>query len=144
MTILFYTPTSDESGRRLQTALEAVVSKEKIEIHYNDKILSRRLRRPMHGVAIAILLATTKKELLEIYSLKYLFEGIRIILILPDVESDTIALGHKLYPRFISDAHGNFKDVAAVLEKMIGNIYMSQDSNRDQKKHIELQQDILW
>ncbi len=125
MTILFYTPTADETGRRLQTALEAVVPEEKIEIHCNHEILNRRLRRPMHGVAIAILLATTKEELLEIYSLKYFFEGIRIILILPDVESDTIALGHKLFPRFISYADGNFKDVAAVLKKMLGNGYLS-------------------
>ncbi len=76
------------------------------------------------------------------YSMKDLIGDIRIILILPDTEGDTISLGHKLYPRFASYADGNFKDVAAVLEKMLGNGYLSNGSNRTetQSQMLGLQQ----
>ncbi len=39
-----------------------------------------------------------------------------------DGEKDTVTNGHKLYPRFISYADGNFKDVASVLGKMLEEI----------------------
>jgi len=43
----------------------------------------------------------------------------RIILILPDEDNETITMGHTLFPRFSTYADSDFKDVAAVLKKMI-------------------------
>ena len=68
---------------------------------------------------IAVLLAASHKELQELLSIKELLQHIRIILLLPDHENETIANGHKLYPRFLSYCDGNLDDVAAVLSKMI-------------------------
>ena len=60
-----------------------------------------------------------EKELLEIHSMRDLFRDIRIVLILPDRSGDTVSMGFKLFPRFVSYADGNFMDVAAVLNKML-------------------------
>jgi hypothetical protein len=130
MNLIMYANGSNGAGERLQNAIESIVPENQTEIYRTTISLYQRLRKPTFGVAVAVLLAATKNELLEIHSMKDLFRDIRIILILPDTEGDTVSMGFKLFPRFISYADGNFKDVAAVLEKMLGNGYLSNGSNR--------------
>jgi hypothetical protein len=72
-------------------------------------------------VEIAILLTSGIKEILDILSLRDLLWDMKIILILPDGGPDTVAKGHLLRPRFTSDCHGNFQEVAAVLKRMMEN-----------------------
>jgi hypothetical protein len=40
-------------------------------------------------------------------------------LILPDADPQTIARGHNLRPRYLSNIQSDFQDVAAVLRKML-------------------------
>lgn len=71
-------------------------------------------------IKIAVLLAATRQELLDLKSLWPLFEDKRTILILPDGEEETVAMAHSMRPRFISCGDRDFHDVIAVLEKMTG------------------------
>jgi hypothetical protein len=48
-----------------------------------------------------------------------LFGNIKIVLILPDRNNETIVIGHKLRPRFLSYTDSDFIDVAVVLENML-------------------------
>ena len=134
MNLLLYKNARNGAGEHLQNVIETLVPEKKIEIYTTIDSLYQRLRKPTFDVAVAVLLAATRKELLEIYSMKDLFRDIRIILILPDTEGDTVSMGFKLFPRFVSYADGNFKDVAAVLEKMLGNGYLANGSNINQTK----------
>ena len=135
MNLILYANDSNEAGERLQNAIESIVPENQTEIYQTTFSLYQRLRKPKSEVAVAVLLATTRKELLEIHSMKDLLRDIRIILILPDTEGDTVSMGFKLYPRFASYADGNFKDVAAVLEKMLRNGYLSNGSSTNQVNH---------
>ncbi len=119
MKLVLYANRTDGAGERLHKIIEALVPEEQTEIYQTIHSLSRRLRRPKCDVAIAVILTTTKDELLEISSLKDLLGDIRVILILPDMEDETIAIGHKLRPRFLSYADGDFKDIGAVLCKIL-------------------------
>ncbi len=135
MNLLLYKNARNGAGEHLQNVIEPLVPEKKVEIYTTIDSLYQRLRKPTFDVGVAVLLATTRKELLEIHSMKDLFRDIRIILILPDTEGDTVSMGFKLFPRFVSYADGDFKDVAAVLEKMLRNGYLSNGSNRNQTKH---------
>jgi hypothetical protein len=42
----------------------------------------------------------------------------RIILVLPDRDDETVAMGHRLRPRMVSYNDGDYLDVAAVLIRM--------------------------
>ena len=119
MNIMLYSTAKDGVGDRFQQEVEESVL-EKSEIHRTIEILSRRLRQPTTERRIAVLLASNRKELLDLLSIRNLLSDIRIILILPDREEITIALGHGLHPRFISYIDSDFKDVGAVLRKMMG------------------------
>ena len=51
---------------------------------------------------------------------------IRLIIILPDRQADTIEIAHALHPRFLSYIDNNFKDVNVVLNRMIGFLKYNQ------------------
>lgn len=119
MNLILYTNSSNGKGKRLRQMIESTAPKEQVETFMTVNALGRKLRQPVHGVAIAVLLVESRQELLELISLKDLFKDIRIILILPDSKSETITIGHKLGPRFISYDYGNYQDVGMVLQKMV-------------------------
>jgi len=66
-----------------------------------------------------VILAPGRKILLELQDLDQMLERLRVILILPDADPQTIARGHNLRPRYLSNIQSDFQDVAAVLRKML-------------------------
>jgi hypothetical protein len=129
MNLLFYSTVTDGAGERLLRVIEEVVPAEKTEIYRTIDTLTRRLRQPAHHPTIAVLFAASRQDLLEIASIKELIWNLRIILILPDREKDTIAKGHTLRPRFLTYSNSDFADVAAVLRKMLGNVSSSDEAH---------------
>jgi hypothetical protein len=119
MSVLFYTPMVEGVGKRLQRAIELVAPVEKIRICHTIGSLYQELCQPKDESSIAVLLAATQKDLLDILSLRDLLSDLRLILILPDTEDDTIAKGHVLCPRFVSSVDSDFSAVSAVLKKML-------------------------
>jgi hypothetical protein len=119
MNLLFYQSTNNGSGEHLREVIHTLVSEDQTEIYTMIEDLSFRLRQPMFDVDLAILLAFSKSDLLDLLLLRDLLLDVRIILILPDRKRDTISRGHSLYPRFLSYVDSDFKDVAAVLDKMM-------------------------
>lgn len=119
MNILYYTSTINGAGKRLQEAIESVVQAENTEIYRNLESLIQRLRRPTQLLDVSILLANSRTDFLDLLSIRDLLLNLRIILILPDGNKETITRGHTLFPRFLTYVNSDFKDVAAVLKKMI-------------------------
>ena len=119
MGILFYTNGVDEDSHLLLAEIESVAKTPDIEIFRTTEDLTSRLRQFRHNLEVAVLMASSLKDLQYLVSIQNLFGDIRIILILPDRDQETVSLGHKLYPRFLSYIDGNFADVAAVLTKML-------------------------
>ena len=119
MGVLLYSTSKKGPGERLQSVIKAFVPKREIELLGTIQSLSRRLREPKDDKDIGILVAASRDELRELVSVSDLLEDLRIVLVLPDREEETIAKGHTLKPRFLSYADSNFIDVAAVLSKML-------------------------
>ena len=118
--LLLYTPASEGVGEQLRRMIEKLVPKNNVEIYRSVESLSLRLRQPADDLPIAaVLLAARRGDLTELLSIRALLRDIRIILVLPDRDEDTIAKGHTFRPRFVSYTDGNFMDVRFVLEKMI-------------------------
>jgi hypothetical protein len=118
MNLFFY---STETGGQLQRLVEALVPEEKVEVYRTIRRLSERFYLPRHSMSVAVLHARSKRELVDIVSLGHLFDDVRIILILPDRKEETIALGHRLRPRFLTFGDDDFTEVLGVLGKMLGH-----------------------
>lgn len=118
MNLLFYSRETNGAAGRLQRVIETVVPQEKREIFRTMVSLLRRLRRPRHDVGIVILFAASREDLMEFLYIRDLLNGVRIILVLPDGEEETVAKAHILRPRFLTYADSDFLEVVAVLGKI--------------------------
>ena len=122
MAFVVYAATKSSVATRLLDIIGLLLPEKKFEICRSVKALSKLLRQSVSKPAIVVLLASSRQELQEFISIQDLLEDAKIILIVPDTNSDTVAKGHKLRPRFVSDSNSNFVDVAAVLGLMIKNL----------------------
>lgn len=126
MNLLFYASNSHFSGKRLWTLHKEVSSELPAEFYTNFHDLRQNLNSFfVDKPSIAVLLAGNRQELSDLVAIKHLFDGIRVILIIPDREKKTVSKGLELYPRFMSYVDGDFTDIAVVLRKMISNINKS-------------------
>lgn len=121
MTVLLY--STGEAGERLQIVIRDLVPEDKLEVYTSLENFSDRLRKPMDDIPIAVILAASDNDLLTILSISHLLYDVRFILVLPDREDPTVAIGHSLRPRFLSYTDSDFREVTAVLGKMIGGFY---------------------
>ncbi|MEH0020279.1 MAG: hypothetical protein V6Z89_11530 [Desulfobacter sp.] len=68
---------------------------------------------------LIVLFADTRDRLGRLDSMAHLFEGERVIVLLPDRQKETIGCVHRFRPRYFSFSQGPYDDVCDVLAKMI-------------------------
>jgi hypothetical protein len=117
--IVLYSKEMNGVSENLQKTMETLVPKTWIEPYHTVEGLSERLSQPTHNALIAVVLPKNREDLRDVASMQHLLYDVRSIVILPDKDEETMALGHGLRPRFVSYRDGDFKDVAAVLSKMV-------------------------
>jgi hypothetical protein len=117
-TILLIAERSGTAGHRLLDSVKSAVQVTREGVFGSVMELHEGFKRLRGRVDVAVLLADSQKQLLEILSLNDLLENVRIILVLPDHVRDTVSKGLQLRPRFVEYMDGNFDDIAAVLNKM--------------------------
>ena len=119
MGLLVYVNAMNVAGKRLSGVIKAVARGREIEVHRDMESLIRRLRQPRSDLSIAVLFAFTREDLEDILSIRDLLRDLRIIILLPDSEEDTVRKGHTLRPRFLTYANGDLEDVGVVLRRML-------------------------
>lgn len=113
-------PGNTAAGQRLEQLAGKVRQRAPVHVVRQLEDARAKLLYRSEEIRIAVLLAATRQELLDLKSIWPLFEDMRTILILPDGEKETVALAHTMRPRFISCGDRGLRDVVAVLEKMAG------------------------
>jgi hypothetical protein len=117
MNLLFYAPRSDEPTERLQKVIETILPRVNREIHRDLQGLIKRLYEPSDGRRVLVL-CPSKEYLSCIQIIRSLFLSIPVIVVLPDRETETVALGHSLRPRLLTYEDSDFLELAGVLVKM--------------------------
>lgn len=121
MHLLFYATLKNGTGKLLSDLNQDLVSEYKGDFCRNIDTLSQKLRKSLDDLTIAVLLAESQQDLLDILSIKDLLKGVRIVLILPDNNEDSIRKGHTLFPRYLTDVNSDFAWVTLVLKKMLSS-----------------------
>jgi len=119
--ILSIPPRGDDSAR-LREIIEGVALPENIIVVRSTANLLRILRQPLNGVAAAVIFDAAEQELNSLLPFKELLLRMPVILVLSDSNSETIAKGHSLRPRFVTYADSDFSDLRDVLQKMLGRM----------------------
>lgn len=90
-----------------------------------DDLVSR-FRCPSGEPMVAVLIVGSLSELAALRQMKGMLHDCRTLLILPDRETETVAAGHRLHPRFLGCLDDAGEEIAAVLCKMLAQ----QKANR--------------
>lgn len=118
MNIIFFLSPTNEQGERLERVVELFFLKHRIEKYQDIESLGRKLHEPYNYKDVILLSPASKEELSRILALQDLLSDMRIILVLPDRDEETVAMGHRLRPRMVTYNDGDYLDVAAVLTRM--------------------------
>lgn len=120
MTVLVYANSPDGAlNARLLDAIATRVAGIHRESVNDLPGLKERLRRLPRAIDVAVLLAATAAELDTFIDLRDFLEGIPLLLILPDLEKQTVSTATRLYPSFISSVDRNLSLVVDVLERIV-------------------------
>ena len=95
------------------------LSPREIETYRCFPDLRQRLQCPFPDINVAVLFCMTKADLQEIFTLGEFLQELRIILVLPDADTETIIKAHNLKPRYLSWLDNNFFDIVTVLKRMV-------------------------
>ena len=112
---------SAESGLedRLFKALAPLDLKSSVEICHSVPDLANLLRQPFLDLRVIVLCIESQEALREILPLGYLLSDRKNILILPDEDKETMAMGFKLRPRFITWVDSDFSELGVILKRML-------------------------
>jgi len=119
MQILFYSPSGNESGDRLKQTLDEVMPGGRVEAFRHVNGLIQRLRMPSPDLELLIFMPANRHELFAASALLAEMRDLKVVLVLPDREDETIAIAHRLRPRFLTYANGDYTEVREVLRKML-------------------------
>jgi len=120
LNLIIYKKTKDTAEGPLQVLCESLVSKQNIDIYHSLAPLKQKILRTSYDEGIVILIAERRDDLAELVPILELFRKLRIILVLPDREPETIQIGYRLEPRFMSFIDRGHSEIKAVLKKMLG------------------------
>lgn len=70
------------------------------------------------GARLVVLLAENHRHLRDLVDLDDLLADTRVVLVLPDFDAESLALGHSLYPRFMTSFYEPPEQLGAVVARM--------------------------
>ena len=121
MKILLYTKEADESRGKRKKILESNFRGQRVDTPPTVDDLIRRLREPSEETKVVILLINDHEELRRLLSIQHLFLNVPLLIQVPDDLAETVQMAHRLRPRYLNDAEGDFGALVEVLRKMLNN-----------------------
>jgi hypothetical protein len=119
MTLFLYAPETSAPWVEIENVLKDTVSpRGEVKIFRTINNLSRSLRQPKNDLTIVVLLPAEREDILDAFNIQHLFRNTRVILVIPDLEKETIALAHRLRPRYLTYVHGNVPALQTVIHNM--------------------------
>lgn len=119
MALMLYLPEREGPGARLLAIIETVLPPRKMEIYDSIQTLSERLHKPLFDVKVAVLLASTRGDLAALLKVGDFIWNLRIIMILPDSDPETITRAHMLRPRYIAWTNDDFSNVGIMVKRLL-------------------------
>jgi hypothetical protein len=130
MKLIFYCADLNDFRSGLLDRIGSLVPAERLVACRDFEELQSTLLNSAYDLFAAVLVVSSRDDLANLLSIREFVTSIRIILILPDCEQETISKAHELRPRFLT-TDWNSEEVIAVLAKMLGNVEKFRDPLRN-------------
>lgn len=131
MKLLLYTTAAEGVVKRVTAALESSVPDGALETCRSPSNLSRRLQEPKDDLTIVILLLASRMDFLDVLAISHSFRNTHIIVVAPDTREETIAMAHRLRPRYLTYIDGDYLPLSTVVKQIgLGYVEHEVDSER--------------
>lgn len=112
--ILFYAAQTN----RIVETIEQQLAGYKVARCRTFKTMEKRLRKPRHGLEIALVVVENIQDIASIEEIQGIMRDLRLLLVLPERHPHMVSQAHRLAPRFIAYADLGPEQIVAVLKKM--------------------------
>lgn len=119
--ILLYATNDVRDTILFVQALTSSIAGFKIERHISIESLTDRLLQAASTKAIAVIYAASEKDLIDLYFIQHVLRRIEFVLLLPDTERHTIAMGHRLNPCFMNTTNIDISQIVDVVKNIAVN-----------------------
>src|SRR4030042_916464 len=126
MSLLLYTRQSDETGIEIMKALKTSLPDESMEVCSTVNDLELKLSEQEHRRKMAILVPENENKLIDIFSMQSLFNGLPVVLVLPNRERLVIAMGYRLKPRLMCYREGGIAEVVSGLLDTVNSLQLCE------------------
>jgi hypothetical protein len=134
MPLILYGRKYEDNGIQFRSDIKTLVSENEVEILNTPESLAKRLLQISSRQSIVVIVTKEREELVCLLPIVHLLRKVRVILVVPDQEPETIKIGYKLEPRFLKCGDSDFTEVRAVVRNMLqgdkGNIKIQRQVSR--------------
>lgn len=147
--LLFYSAQKNRAVDALESLLVNHLPPHKVSYCNALEALEKRLRRPRRDLKIALLCVFDAVEMARLTELRSLLMDLRVLLVLPKRNVDTVTWAHQLGPRFVAYGDTSVAQISAVLGKMLdtlthSNIFLLEEKPWRSLARINEDADELW
>ena len=115
---VLYSPYTNSFIRKLTELLDESFPTAQYEVYFRWEALKKRLQLLRQDICSVILIAPTRNALEMTMAIQPLVEGLKVVLVLPDRDGDTIEKAHTFRPRYFTYVDTDFRDIVIVLKKI--------------------------
>jgi DNA-binding NarL/FixJ family response regulator len=131
MTLLFFATKKSARIAHLERAITTLPDGIEVKTLRRFEDLSSRLLEPKKDLAVAVLAASCMSELTDLLLFREVLSDIRLILVLPNRDKETISKALSLTPRFVAYHDSDPEELRAVLCKMISSLQLRETKFRE-------------
>jgi hypothetical protein len=118
MNLLYFNTNKNRAGQDVSTIFKSYVPNLNICDCNDFNAFSMQLIESKGNNTMAVIFIADEEELMELYGLKHLLYKVIPVLILPDEERDTIAVGFRCKPLFMTTIHHAMTEIECIVQML--------------------------
>lgn len=120
--LIIFGRQGSESSKKLQVAVLEAARPEDFDWCISLESFLRKFRTANHYSSV-LLLIENHSDLDEFLNVSEFFDGLRVFLVLPDREDETLTMvANRLFPRFVTYIDTDFKELSAIIRKIFAHV----------------------
>ncbi len=119
MQVVAYLGKGSLEGRRLDMTIRRAAKTRKVILCRTLRALREKLELSRAMDTVVVLLASSRRVLLNLLSLQECFNHLPLIMLVPDAEEKALAKALRLKPIYVTLSGGDFGDVEFILARLL-------------------------
>ena len=121
MQVIAYLGKDSLEGRRLEETIRraARIKARRVALCRTLRVLLEELQSSSRTATVVVLLAASRRALLNLLSFQKHLDRFPLIMIVPDAQEKTLAKVHRLKPRYVAMKGSGFADVEFMLARLL-------------------------